>query len=851
MPIFTAIAFAVSTSAFGIAAASAFGVAASTIGAVAAFAARTLIMIGVSQLLVDRGSGTVGTSSTGARVQLPPATNNKIPVVYGNAYIAPVITDAMLSTDQTTMWYVCSLAEATSGTISFGDIYWGGRKLNFDTVDLTKVISWTTNADPPQTDTKVNGLMNIYCYNAGSSAPTNTAQTAIQVLQDAAIPVANQWTATDLMSECAFIIIKLVYNQNAGLTGLDQITVEINNSLNEPGAVILDYFTNVRYGCGLPLASIDTANLVELDAYSNELIGYVPAGGGPTQLQARYRVNGPINTGSTCLVNLQQLVDTCDSWLQYSEQVGQWRVIINRSYLDYTTTPELFLCNDDNIIGGIDINPTDLNNTYNQVEVQYPNVNILDQTDYQLIVLDPLLMAPNEPINILTLQFLMVNNAVQAKYLATRTLTQNREDLAITFTTDYSGIQVQAGDVIRITYPLYGWTEKLWRVAQVSEAMAENFLGARIACFEYNETVYLMDPIHDYVPAANTGLVDPTIIGNVTTPTVAYSPLTNGNVQSLTITATVPTTGITMNVDFNYGTTTDVAQHVLYKTVSTNDGTPFVAGDTVTMTMTDLPPGTYYWSTVPRNTTAAATSIASSSIVWTGPNITAYNPATGEGGVSVSQLPPGSTVAQWTAAWETEFSNGVFVDITTTEDRTGPMYIPSTTAGPSVPSTKYWPFAQGTSSLADYYAADSTGTYAPGPASYLNLDNPPAGWQGWYKLIKADVSNSYNEAGSLYYNYSHAIISNTPNAIIQIAPYGIVNISPYMQVTTSGLASYVLNVQTPYAAISSVGALEGARYLPNPSGGIQILEFGMAVRCLTPGAVIKFVACGLQLRQTI
>ena len=77
MPIFTAIAAGVTALATAIG----FGAAAAaTIGAVGAFAARTLLTIGITKLLTNRtGTTAAGASDTGARVQLPPSTNNALP----------------------------------------------------------------------------------------------------------------------------------------------------------------------------------------------------------------------------------------------------------------------------------------------------------------------------------------------------------------------------------------------------------------------------------------------------------------------------------------------------------------------------------------------------------------------------------------------------------------------------------------------------------------------------------------------------------------------------------------------------------------------------------------------------
>jgi len=90
MAIFTAIAAAV-VSAIGIT-----GTAATIFTAIGA----TVLSVGASRLLMKRqmAKGQSG-GSGGARIQLPPATENKLPVVYGSAYIGGSVTDAKISSD--------------------------------------------------------------------------------------------------------------------------------------------------------------------------------------------------------------------------------------------------------------------------------------------------------------------------------------------------------------------------------------------------------------------------------------------------------------------------------------------------------------------------------------------------------------------------------------------------------------------------------------------------------------------------------------------------------------------------------------------------------------------------------
>ena len=167
MPIFVAVAAGATALATAIGFSAA---AASAIGAVGAFAARTLLTIGISKLISNTTDSNAAGSNTPAadpRAQKSPTTVNKIPVVYGSAYVGPTITDAILSTDQTTMYYVCALSEVTdTGSFTFGNIYYNGDLVTLGTGgDVAKVISLTNNAVPPQVDTRIAGNMFIYLFN--------------------------------------------------------------------------------------------------------------------------------------------------------------------------------------------------------------------------------------------------------------------------------------------------------------------------------------------------------------------------------------------------------------------------------------------------------------------------------------------------------------------------------------------------------------------------------------------------------------------------------------------------------------------------------------------------------------
>ncbi len=601
MAIFTAIAAAVVT-ALGIT-----GTAATIFTAIGS----TLLSVGASRLLMKRQTAkSAGGGAGGARIQLPPATENKLPVIYGQAFVGGSVTDAKISQDNKTMWYCVAMAEVTDTggyTFDTNNIYYNGLKVNFGANGV--VTGLVNNTTPPTTDTKMSGQINIYLFQNGANTPgQNTSFTAQQIMQDSQIPAGQRWTSTDLMTDCAFAIIKVQYNAEKGTTSLGGLTAKLTNSLSAPGACIKDYMENTRYGCAIPTDQIDTASLTALDTYSAETINY------GTGTQQRYRLDGPLATGNDCLTNLQIMVDSTDSWLQYNEFVGKWSVIINQSYTDYTTIGNLFLIDSSNLVGGIDVAPINLNETYNQLEVAYPNASIRDQTDYQLIKLEdyvPSIMSPNEAVNKLDVDYPIVNNSVQSIYLGVRRLLQGREDLTVTFQLDYSGIQVQAGDVIRIKQEVYGWDTlnsgqgKLFRVANVSEEKYQDgSLGVRITAFEYNDTIYADRAILNFQPDPNLGIANPNIIDTPVAPRVLLEG--DDSVQYIKVTGTVPQNGLVTYMDFQYGTSSDSSTHTFYQSCCVGNGDPLTSSLTTDLLLIGqhysiTTVGTTNWATVGAN----------------------------------------------------------------------------------------------------------------------------------------------------------------------------------------------------------------------------------------------------------
>jgi hypothetical protein len=590
-------------------------------------------------------TGTNQSVDNGVRLQGPPSNTNSIPVVYGDAYLGGIFTDAVLTINQKTMYYVMTVSAISPNGQFFFDttkFYYSDRLITFDTTDLTKVVSLTDGAG--NVDTKINGNLYIALYTstqAGVITSLNGAALPTTYMGGADIATAQQWAATGRqMNGLAFAIVKLNYSREAQTTQMQALTFRAQHYLNgtgiaKPGDVWYDYITNQIYGAAMDTNIVDTTQVTALNAYSDALISYIPSGGGSAS-QARYRINGVLDTGLDCLQNIDRIMSACDSWTQYNATTGKWAIVINKA--EATS----FAFNDTNIMSDIRVSSYDLTNSINQIQASFPNKTNRDQTDYVNLATPSGLLYPNEPVNKLSITLDLVNDSVQAQYLANRQLEQAREDLVVTFSTPYPGIQIDAGDVVSVTNADYGWTDKLFRVMKVAEqSQGVGDLSATLDLIEYNAGVYDDATITQYTPAPNSNLANPSYFSVLAAPTVSNQ-LPTATIPSFDVTIYIPATGrVTMFTLFYTTVATPTATDwLVYGTQSSSTSTAYTPSTNFTFTNIQMPTGTYYFAyKVQNEISASLLSAASTPLVWS-PNPT----TTAVAGTFLATFSPSTTL---------------------------------------------------------------------------------------------------------------------------------------------------------------------------------------------------------------
>ena len=532
--------------------------------------------------------------------QVPPATDNKLPVVYGTGWVGGTIVDLSISNDNQTLYYVLALSEVTNtengGTgdvITFGDVYFGGKQVLFDTSNLTQVVG-LLDTSTGQVDRTVNGLINMYFYRNGSFSGTNTSLSAISIMS--ASNCIYQWDANKLMSNCAFAIVRLQYNAAASVTGLEQTKFQLTNARKAPGDCFQDYLTSTRYGAAITTDNVDTTSLAALNAYSNQMMQYTPYTGGTSTIK-RFEFDGVIDTTQNIMNNLQLMASCCDCLIRYNEITGQWGVIVQKP--SYTVAMAL---NDSNIISSIQVSPVDLATSYNIAEVKFTDGATQDafQTaTFNLAVINPSLMYPNEPVNKQNIALPLVNNNIRAQYLANRFLESAREDLQISLSIGYSGLQLEAGDIVTITNSNYGWTDKLFRCNKVVENFNDDgTITTSLSLSEFNPAVYDDYNVTQFTPAPNTGIGNPLNFGTIPTPTISIIN-SSAAVPSFSIGITSSTSGIVQYAEVWYSAfaAPTATQLIFGGTTAINaDGNPYAPSTSMGfVTIAGLAQGNWYF----------------------------------------------------------------------------------------------------------------------------------------------------------------------------------------------------------------------------------------------------------------
>lgn len=217
--------------------------------------------------------------------------------------------------------------------------------------------------------------------------------------------------------------------------------------------------------------------------------------------QRQFRINGVVDTNRTTWSNAEDIAAAAASWLSWDYFRVQVGVNINKPALPVKHFT------DSNILGSINVTETPLESLYNRVEIIFPHVDLTDRTDSVQFEIPDNEKLTREIDNTLRIRTDLFNNPVQAEQIALTELRQARMNKVITFTSDFTAINVTANDIIEVSNDYFGWNKKQFRVVSVDETDLDDgsFVFTFIAV-EYSESIYDYDNLRRALRSRKTGI---------------------------------------------------------------------------------------------------------------------------------------------------------------------------------------------------------------------------------------------------------------------------------------------------------------------------------------------------------
>jgi hypothetical protein len=555
--------------------------------------AKTALLGYAARLLYKSTESSTGSKEIvdkGVRIQLEPSTDNRIPVLYGQAYFGGYITDVQLAGDYKKMTYCLTLAEltgtklSTSGATSYTwqNVYINGNRVIFKTDGVT--VNYTVDSSGNQ-DISLRDLVKVYFY----CDQTGIQPSGYSGTTPSPFTTMPGWSSlTHSMEDLCYAIVEVTYNKDSGVGGLPDCVFQVTSSMTLPGDVLYDYMTNTVYGAGIDASEINTTSLTALNSFCTTGFSYTNLAN--STVTSTITVNGLVDTATDVLTNMQALAEAGSSWLTYDIHTGRWETVINKAESSIASF------DDSNIIGNISISGTSLTQLNNVADVRYQNTNILDKTDFVKISIPSGELFANEPLNSVQINLPFTNKQVVAAKIGLQQLKQSRVDKIITFQADYSYILLNAGDVIDVTSSIYGFTNKLFRIVTVTQSEGDSGqIVLDFTCLEYDAAVYDYD-IEEYAVESDDGILTIGAIGKPDTPTVTKTE--QANVPKIVIETQVPS-GIVDSIEywitFDVGVGNDSSRtYILIGRSQNTDGTLLTENLTVSYTYSGLGQGDFY-----------------------------------------------------------------------------------------------------------------------------------------------------------------------------------------------------------------------------------------------------------------
>ena len=351
-------------------------------------------------------------------------------------------------------------------------------------------------------------FINAYFYNGTDTQSANTQ------LVNSYPPSGDYkgWTSNSKLSGFSYMYIRMTHNQDLfsgsipkfsfevkGRKVLDTRTSVVGYSDN-PALCLRDYLLNTRFGKGLDTTALSDTSVNSAANDCDTLRNGFDVDSSPITYKS-YTMGGVVDTSLKVKDNLSYFLQAMNGTLPYFDGIYSLKIL--------KAGNPVVSFDSDNIIGEVSLTSNSKSDRLNKVQISFPDKqrhfksgdapvsNATYLTEDNNLALERSVKAP------------YVNYYPQAVDLAELAMNLSRRSFNIAFTTDMSVLEATAGDVVGVTYPTFGWTDKEFRLEKIiSKADGLCDIGLSV----HTDAYYTLDAKYEQETPSDTTLVNPLIV---------------------------------------------------------------------------------------------------------------------------------------------------------------------------------------------------------------------------------------------------------------------------------------------------------------------------------------------------
>jgi len=206
----------------------------------------------------------------------------------------------------------------------------------------------------------------------------------------------------------------------------------------------------------------------------------------------RHQMNQSINTSQPLFTTVNKMLEQFNGMLRYS--VGKYSLAVKSK--EPATFDSLELFNEGDIIGPVKITDAGSKKTYNSANLSFPDPqNKFENREISFFDSNFLKEDKGIPRN-LSYQARGITNYFNARFNIVQKIKESRFGLNINFKVGPRGLALLPGEIIQLTYPSFGFTNKRFRITTL------NFTAdclVSITAREHNESAYIVDNVQEDV----------------------------------------------------------------------------------------------------------------------------------------------------------------------------------------------------------------------------------------------------------------------------------------------------------------------------------------------------------------